>query len=71
MPALHDWQNFYMLIGATAIGFFLGEPLATIGFSITDLLCLTIGLHNTWTLTIWLALRSQQSQPESNSASQE
>ncbi|HEX3640777.1 MAG TPA: hypothetical protein VHV10_05760 [Ktedonobacteraceae bacterium] len=25
----------------------------------------------TWTLTIWLALRSQQSQPESNSTSQE
>jgi len=59
------------LFTATAIGFFLDEPLATICFSITDLLCLTIGLHNTWTLTIWLALRSQQSQLESNSTSQE
>lgn len=58
-----------LLFIGTAIGFFFSEPLAAIGFCLTNLLCLTIGLHNTWTLTIWLALRSQQ--PESKSMNHE
>lgn len=45
-----------LLFVSTAIGFLLGESLAPLGLSITDLLCLTIGLRNTWVLTIWLVL---------------
>jgi hypothetical protein len=62
---LHDWQNFYILTGilfvCTAIGFLLGEQLAPLGLSITDLLCLTIGLRNTWVMIIWLILHQAHS----------
>ncbi len=50
-----------ILFVCTAIGFLLGEQLALLGSSLTDLLCLTIGLRNTWVLTIWLVLHRRQS----------
>jgi uncharacterized membrane protein len=31
-----------------------------LGLSVTDLLCLAIGLRNTWMLTIWLVLHQGQ-----------
>ena len=56
-----------LLFLASAIGFFLDIQLAPLGLAIADLLCLTIGLHNTWILTIWLAIhRDQRLQPEEN-----
>jgi hypothetical protein len=56
-----------LLLLASAIGFLLGIQLAPLGLAIADLLCLTIGLHNTWILTLWLALhRDQHPQPEEN-----
>lgn len=44
-----------LLIGI-AIGIFIDVPLAAPGLAIADLLCLTIGLRNTWVLTLWLIL---------------
>lgn len=44
-----------LLIGI-AIGFFSDVPLTIPGLAIADLLCLTIGLRNTWVLTLWLIL---------------
>ncbi|HEY6287302.1 MAG TPA: hypothetical protein VIX20_16670, partial [Ktedonobacteraceae bacterium] len=56
-----------LLLLASAVGFLLDVQLAPLGLAIADLLCLTIGLHNTWILTVWLALhRDQHSQPEEN-----
>ena len=56
-----------LLLLASAIGFLLGVQLAPLGLAIADLMCLTIGLHNTWILTLWLALhRDQHPQPEEN-----
>lgn len=45
-----------VLFVCTAIGFFNGAQLAAPGLSVADLLCLTIGLRNTWVLTLWLVL---------------
>jgi hypothetical protein len=38
----------------TSIGLLLGVPFALMGVPIVDLLCLAIGLHNSWVLTVWL-----------------
>jgi hypothetical protein len=56
------WHVMLPLLGGllylgTAIGLLAGLPLALVGLSIADLLCLSIGLHNTWALTSWLILR--------------
>ena len=55
------WHFFLPLIAGIlliciAIGFFYGVPLAAPGLAVTDLLCLAIGLRNTWVLTLWLIL---------------
>ena len=61
-----------LLFLGTAIGFLLGESLAPLGLSIAELLCLTIGLRNTWDLMIWLSLRrAQEHESASNGASYE
>jgi hypothetical protein len=39
---------------STALGLLLGVPFALLGISMVDLLCLAIGLHNSWVLTVWL-----------------
>ena len=46
-----------VLLIASAIGYFWGEPLALAGFALVQLLNRAIGVRNTWTLTIWLTLR--------------
>jgi hypothetical protein len=38
----------------TAIGLLIGLPFALMGVWMVDLLCLVIGLHNSWVLTVWL-----------------
>jgi hypothetical protein len=54
-----------LLFLGSAIGFLLGVQLAPLGLATADLLLLSIGLHNTWVLTLWLALhREQHLQPE-------
>ncbi|HEU0000054.1 MAG TPA: hypothetical protein VFQ36_04100 [Ktedonobacteraceae bacterium] len=55
------WHFFLPLITSilyvcTAIGFFNGAQLAAPGLSVADLLCLAIGLRNTWVLTLWLVM---------------
>ena len=45
-----------LLLIAIAIGFFYDVQIAVLGLAIADLLCLTIGLRNTWVLTLWLIL---------------
>ena len=51
-----------VLLVATALGFLEGSSLALAGLAIADLLCLAVGLRNSWMLTIWLVLfRSQGS----------
>ena len=65
----HDWQSFYILTGTTSATLkgLLDVQLAPLGLAIAALLCLTIGLHNTWVLTVWLAThRNQQPQTEGN-----
>jgi len=39
---------------STALGLLLGVPFALLGIPMVDLLCLAIGLHNSWVLTVWL-----------------
>jgi len=46
-----------LLFVANAIGLYFAEPLTLAGLVVAHLLCLAIGLHNSWTLTIWLTLR--------------
>ena len=58
------WHFLFPLIASilfvcTAIGFFNGVQLAAPGLAVADLLCLSIGLRNTWVLTIWLALHQR------------
>ena len=45
-----------LLLVGIAIGFFDDVQLAVPGLALADLLCLTIGLRNTWVLTLWLIL---------------
>jgi hypothetical protein len=49
-----------ILLVSTALGVLTGEPLATAGLAVADLLCLAIGLRNSWMLTIWLVLYRTQ-----------
>lgn len=56
-----------LLFLASAIGFLLDVQFAPLGLAIADLLCLTIGLHNTWILTLWLTIhRNERPQSEEN-----
>ena len=48
-----------ILYGGVAIGLLTGQQLAVGILSIPDLLCLAVGLHNTWVLTIWLLLHRE------------
>lgn len=45
-----------LLLICVAVGFFYDAPLVAPGLAIAELLCLTIGLRNTWMLTLWLVL---------------
>lgn len=56
----------------TSIGFLQGNLLALAGLAITNLLCLALGLRNSWVLTIWLVLthRQQDNTPHSPSDGQ-
>lgn len=45
-----------LLLASIAIGFFYDAQLVVPGLAITVLLCLSIGLRNTWVLTLWLIL---------------
>ena len=38
----------------TTVGLLIGLPFALMGVWMVDLLCLAIGLHNSWVLTVWL-----------------
>ena len=53
-----------LLLVGIAIGFFDDVQLTVPGLALADLLCLTIGLRNTWVLTLWLILH----QARNNSA---
>jgi hypothetical protein len=43
---LNAWNAFLFL--CTGIGFLINYPLALLGFACAVLLCLAIGLRNTW-----------------------
>lgn len=47
----------------TAFGLFLSVPFALLGVPIVDLLCLAIGLHNSWVLTVWLTQQREEWMP--------
>src|SRR5690348_8652785 len=49
-----------ILFAGTALGFLWGGSLALAGLSIVNLLCLAIGLRNSWALTTWLILHPRQ-----------
>lgn len=49
-----------ILFVASALGFLWGQSLAPVALAITDLLCLAIGLRNSWLLTIWIILNQKQ-----------
>jgi hypothetical protein len=49
-----------ILLVATAFGVLQGASLALAGLAIADLLCLAVGLRNSWTLTVWLILYRTQ-----------
>lgn len=56
-----------LLLICVATGFFYDAPLVVPGLALAELLCLTIGLRNTWMLTLWLVLhqaRGNSSVPE-------
>lgn len=59
------------LFVVTAIGLYFAEPFAFDTLSITHLLCLAIGLHNSWILMIWLTLRRELPHPTSRDVRQE
>ena len=40
----------------TALGIFNANALAPAGLAVADLLCLVIGLRNSWALTIWIVI---------------
>lgn len=42
-----------------ALGFFDNVQLAAPGLAVADLLCLAIGLRNTWVLTLWIILHQR------------
>lgn len=52
------YMAFPLLAGilsiGTSIGLLLRLPFALMGVPIVNLLCLAIGLHNSWVLTVWL-----------------
>lgn len=52
------YMAFTLLAGilsiSTAIGLLLRLPFALVGVPMVTLLCLAIGLHNSWVLTVWL-----------------
>jgi hypothetical protein len=56
-----------LLLGTTAIGFLTEEAWAPLGFAVTNLLFLALGLRNTWVLTIWLLLHRMQENTVSHS----
>lgn len=60
-----------LLFIGTAAGFFLALPYASLGLSIAELLCLAIGLHNSWALMIWLILHREAASTRESSIRQE
>lgn len=50
-----------LLLISVSIGFFYDTQLVASGLAIAVLLCLTIGLRNTWVLTLWLILHQARS----------
>ncbi len=48
-----------LLVGA-GLGILAANSLVPAGLAIADLLCLIVGLRNSWSLTIWLVLRQAQ-----------
>lgn len=46
-----------LLLVGTALVMLKGDMLALAGLAITTLLCLAIGLRNSWVLTLWLILQ--------------
>jgi hypothetical protein len=49
-----------ILFVVSALGLLWGQSLAPLGLAITDLLCLAIGLRNSWLLTVWIILNQRQ-----------
>jgi hypothetical protein len=47
----------------SAIALLIGLPFAPGGISLVDLLCLAIGLRNSWALTVWLTLHRESWAP--------
>ncbi len=47
-----------LLFAGGAIGLFFEQQLALLVIAVAELLCLTIGLRNTWTLMLWLTINS-------------
>lgn len=64
------YMAFPLLAGvlsiSTALGLLLGVPFALLGIPMVDLLCLAIGLHNSWVLTVWLTLHREEPQLTQN-----
>ena len=48
-----------ILFVCVAVGFFDTVQLAGPGLAVANLLCLAIGLRNTWVLTLWLVLHQR------------
>ena len=59
-----------LLFISTSLSFFWDGPLAALALSIAVLLCLMIGLRNTWVLTIWLLLHRKQEDSNIDQAEQ-
>lgn len=47
-----------LLFAGGAISLFFEQQLAPLIIAVAELLCLTIGLRNTWTLMLWLTINS-------------
>jgi hypothetical protein len=54
----HAMLPFVVGVGlvGTALGILNNDSLALAGLALADLLCIVIGLRNSWALTIWLVL---------------
>ena len=48
------YMAFPLLAGILSIGTPISVPFALMGVPMVNLLCLAIGLHNSWVLTVWL-----------------